>query len=251
MKKKQFVQLGVTLGLVAAVGVGGTLAALTAKTEVVTNTFTVGNNITEANIRLDEAKMQNLTVDGGYAQRVTGNASWDYAPIEGYTDKENRVIENKYIGLQPKDDIFKDPTVTLEGNFADCYVFINVNGLQKFANTYGITVDNTNNHLGKEWKKVDSSDNKGLDGIYYYSKGSTSEDTDYEVLTTNSSDKSLEIFESLNVADNDKVFTDGLANDSIQIVACAVQATNVTPTEAVDELPAEFKNIANSTAATE
>lgn len=247
MKKKQFVQLGVTLGLVAAVGVGGTLAALTAKTNVVTNTFTVGNNITKDNIRLDEAKMQNLT-GGGEAQRVTDDGNWDYAPVVNYTQEGNRVLENKYIGLQPKDDIFKDPTVTLEGEFADCYVFINVNGLQKFADTYGITVDNTNNHLGKEWKKVNSADGKGLDGIYYYSEGSASENTNYAVLTTNTMDKSLEIFESLNVADNEQVFTDGLANDSIQIVACAVQATNVETEEAVNALPKEFTN---STAVTE
>ena len=45
MKKRQLAKLGLTLGLVGAVGVGGTMALLSAKSNTVTNTFAAGNGI--------------------------------------------------------------------------------------------------------------------------------------------------------------------------------------------------------------
>ena len=42
MTKKKLMMAGLSAGLVAVVGIGGTLAYLSDKSEVVTNTFTVG-----------------------------------------------------------------------------------------------------------------------------------------------------------------------------------------------------------------
>ena len=61
--KKKFMLMVSALVLVAAMAVGGTLAYLTAQTQAVTNTFTIGNiNITLAE---DIAKDPVVTVKGG------------------------------------------------------------------------------------------------------------------------------------------------------------------------------------------
>lgn len=66
--KKKFALMAASLVLVAALAVGGTLAYLTAKTEAVVNTFTVGNvgklTLEEESGTLVEGKRQHIIVPG-------------------------------------------------------------------------------------------------------------------------------------------------------------------------------------------
>lgn len=251
MKKKQIAKLAVTLGLVGAVGVGGTLAALTAQSKAVTNTFAVGNGLVDANISLDEAAMKNTDSSSGknIVDRTT-NPSSDYEYEK--TDDNGRVMQNEYINLQSGDDIFKDPTVHMnnlgdegEQKFADCYVFIHVQGVDGLASK-GITIDDVHNKLDSEWKKVNVDEiqpsGSTVDGYYYLAVSES--DSSYRVVKNNDVDLDFEIFESLNV--DDKIFNEnGTSNintaiDKIEIKACAVQATNVNAGDAYKEFPSGF-----------
>lgn len=113
-KKKVFVTVLCAAALVVA-SVLGTMAYLTSKTDVVTNTFTVGN----VQITLDEAKTNDngdgTLVEG--ADRVTGN-SYKLIPGHLYT---------------------KDPTVHVAANSEDSWLFVKVDnqisGLEAEGNT--------------------------------------------------------------------------------------------------------------------
>ena len=91
---------GLSAGLVAVVGVGGTLAYLSAQSDVVENSFTVGKGFipgpgSDSAILLDEVKVD----------PETGK------PVEN----GKRVLENEYNNLLPGDVRVKDPTVHLGG----------------------------------------------------------------------------------------------------------------------------------------
>ena len=57
MRKKSLVSMVAAMGLVAAIGVGATLAFLSAETKTLTNTFTFTDQ--GIDLRLDEAKVVN------------------------------------------------------------------------------------------------------------------------------------------------------------------------------------------------
>lgn len=102
MKKTLLVVLA--LVLVAALSVGLTLAFLQDETEVVTNTFTVGN----VTIDLDEAKVDAYGVEIENADRVKAN--------------EYKLIPNQ--------EYVKDPTIHIVKGSEPCYVFVKVeNGI--------------------------------------------------------------------------------------------------------------------------
>jgi len=128
--KKSLITMLVALVLVAAVGVGATLAYLSDKTGTVTNTFTVGN----VKIDLEETK-DNTTNKTGFS----------------------------YDNVIPGQTYSKKPVVTVKANSEDCYLFVevvnantsielqnsalNANGgwtaLENVANVYYRTVDKT------------------------------------------------------------------------------------------------------------
>ena len=104
MKAKKVLALVLCAALLVAGSVAATLAYLTSKTEVVTNTFTVGS----LSITLDEAKVTE------YGVAVPG---------------ENRVMANAY-KLIPGHNYLKDPTVHVAKGSEECYVFVKVeNGI--------------------------------------------------------------------------------------------------------------------------
>ncbi len=84
--------------LLVGASVMGTLAYLTS-TDAVTNTFTVGN----VKITLDEAKVK----------------------LDGTVDGTDRVKENSY-KLLPGHSYTKDPTVHVDANSENCYIFVKV-----------------------------------------------------------------------------------------------------------------------------
>lgn len=86
--------------LLVAVSVLGTMAYLTSTTGTVKNTFTVG----KVEITLDEAKVD------VYGEEVTG---------------ANRVTANTY-KLIPGHEYTKDPTVHVQADSEDCWLFVKV-----------------------------------------------------------------------------------------------------------------------------
>jgi len=103
MKKKFLMAL--SLVLVAAVSIGGTLAYLTTKTETITNTFTVG----KIAMTLDEVK---IGEDGAIVKDASG--------------KEVRTSEGNSYKVYPGALLDKDPTVTIAAGSESCYVRMKV-----------------------------------------------------------------------------------------------------------------------------
>ena len=99
MKAKKVLALVLCAALLVAGSVAATLAYLTSKTEVVTNTFSVGN----VTITLDEAKVD----ENGKA--VNGD----------------RVTENSY-KLIPGHEYDKDPTVHVAAGSEESWLFVKV-----------------------------------------------------------------------------------------------------------------------------
>ncbi len=97
---KKVLALVMSAAVVTSIAAAGTLAYLTSQDTAV-NTFTVG----KVAITLDEAKV-----------------GPDGKKLEG----EERVKENTYENILPGAELDKDPTVTVEGGSADCYVYVAV-----------------------------------------------------------------------------------------------------------------------------
>lgn len=131
MKKTLTVVLA--LVLVIAMSVAGTMAYLTS-TDTVTNTFTVGN----VKITLDEAKVE-----------TNGE------PVEN----ADRVQENTY-KLIPGHEYTKDPTVHVDKDSEDCWLFVKVeNGIKDIEGATTIA----NQMKEKDWSLVTNQTN-----IYAY-----------------------------------------------------------------------------------
>ncbi len=139
--KKSLITMLVALVLVAAVGVGATLAYLTDKTDTVTNTFTVG----KVKIDLTEFKDDVELADG-----EDGFAYDDVLPGQTYSKK---------------------PVVTVKADSEECYLFVklvNANGANLVLNDYTLNADGG-------WTALD-----GVDNVYYrtVAKNAT-EDTEF------------------------------------------------------------------------
>lgn len=227
MKKKKIAKLAVTLGLVGAVGVGGTLAALTAQSEAVTNTFAVGANLTANDIKLDEYALND----------DNRTANKDIA----------RVQKLDFKNLMQGDVLDKDPTVQIRksDNVADCYMFVYVTGLDALADRR-ITVNWDTEH----WVDYNDTDGK-LDGYYYYVNNGNSvienKNLNSDVIVPDDDYYELpSLFTKVTVADNAVLYEGNnavkLAN--IEVEACAVQAQNVESiSEAFSALPVGFGDI--------
>lgn len=144
MRKKSLLTMVLALALVGAVGIGATLAYLSDTTTELKNTFTVGSGIT---IEQDESD-------------------------ESTEDPTDRTTEgNDYINIQPGDVLVKDPTVTVNANSSDCYVFMQLAGADALAaNDFAFgsldAEDNFVAGLSADWTKV--SGEGTLDGVYVY-----------------------------------------------------------------------------------
>lgn len=120
--------------LLVAISVGATVAYLTSTTEVVKNTFTVGN----VNITLDEAKVDLYGVAVTEAARVTQN-SYKLIPGHNYT---------------------KDPIVHVTAGSEKCWLFVKV--VDEIA---GIEAENTvaAQMTANNWAPV-----AGAEGVFAY-----------------------------------------------------------------------------------
>lgn len=227
MKKQQIAKLGVTLGLVAAVGVGGTLAILSQTAGPVTNTFAVGENIESGDFSLKETPVK----------YENGN----------YVKDGNKLTStgNTYNNVLPKAILSKDPTVFFDAekvsDMANVYMFVEVDGLDEMA-SMGITVSEED--WGTNWKKMnadgtvstDAFNSATLDGIYVYDAGSSNYKIDPSEL--NATEYKLPaVFTELNVS---STFDTSSGLNNVVINACAVQYDNVGLAEAYREATAKF-----------
>lgn len=103
MNKKKLITMLVALTLIAAMGVGATLAYFTDTTEL-TNVVTMG-------------KVEGLLVENDVKKDTNNKWILDKAakPI-----KEDGI--DKYVGVMPGDTVEKNPTVVLDKNSSDAYV---------------------------------------------------------------------------------------------------------------------------------
>ena len=138
MKNKKFVGLLVAVGLIAAVGIGSTLAYFTSKDNV-TNVFTLGN----VDITLAE------TSDEEDAEQIE----------QGF----------KFVDVLPGQTISKKPNVKVSKDSQPCYIRIKLklSSTPAEGRAAGITKDNMDTlvsglKLGDEWKL------NTQDGYYYY-----------------------------------------------------------------------------------
>lgn len=211
--KKNVATMLASLSLVAVVGVGATLAYLSDATNVVTNTFTVGN----VEITLDETDI--TKTDG--TRTETGNA---------------------YTNIQPGDVLTKDPTVHVDADSSECYIFIKVEGLDdllaetgKDGNGNEVKAFALDTNAFKDWIKVAEADGSTLssttkDGIYRYKE------------TLEASESTGALFNSITF--NSAVTEygeDGVLDISdVEITAYAIQSENIDENTAFTSLTGYF-----------
>lgn len=110
-KTSKALLLGLCALLLVGASVLGTMAYLTSTPDAVVNTFTVGN----VKIKLDESKLE----------------------TDGNLDVSDRVQGNEY-HLLPGGNYKKDPTITVDKDSEDCYLFVKVEN-----NIADLTIDAT------------------------------------------------------------------------------------------------------------
>lgn len=143
--KKKILALTLVFALALALGIGGTVAWLTAQTAPVVNTFTVG----DINITLAESG-------------ATNNA-------KNYT-------------FVPGDTLAKDPKVTVTAGSEACYLFVKVEEANNTATGLNGKVINwsvdTGTDEAPQWKAV-----PGQTGYWYREVASATSDCEFYVLT--------------------------------------------------------------------
>lgn len=180
-KKKVFLTVLCAAALVVA-SVLGTMAYLTSQTGTVNNTFTVG----KVQITLDEAKVDTAGTPVSPAERIDNN---QYKLIPGHT----------YI---------KDPTVHVDKDSEESYLFVKVEN--SIAGLEAADTDESKTSIAAQmkangWELVADQTN-----VYYYK-------------TTVKANDNIKVFESFTLADDANVAS-VTNNDAIKITAYAVQA---------------------------
>lgn len=182
--------------LLVAASVMGTMAYLTSTTGTVTNTFSVG----KIAITLDEA---NVNADG--------------TPVQD----ADRVMGNTY-HLLPGHSYTKDPTVHVEANSEDSYIFVKVEGsiaAYEAATVTGGYTSIADQITANGWTALTD-----VEGVYYKEYTSATAQTD------------LTVFSSFKIADNaqsvDGWSTISTTATQLKVTAYAVQKDGFTDAKA-------------------
>ncbi|MEG2455301.1 MAG: SipW-dependent-type signal peptide-containing protein [Oscillospiraceae bacterium] len=139
MKKKSLLLAALSLVMVGAIAVGGTMAYFTAE-KTVANTFSVGN----VAITLDEAKVE----------KDPATSTWTADTTVA------RVAENQYDSVYPGATLPKDPTVTLTAGSSDAYVRVRVvidsaKAWKAACEKHGVTLEDIFlEHPAAQWSRV-------------------------------------------------------------------------------------------------
>lgn len=198
MKKFKWITTLTLAAVIGSAAVTGTLAWYTANDEI-TNTFTVGN----IEMTLTETKIGT---------------------------KNEMTSENQQYKIVPGVDIKKDPTVTIQANSEDCYVFVQV--LDSLTDVDGISIE----PYGDKWELKDANSH-----IYQYK---FAEGDKAYVVPKSDKDTTLQaVFEKI-IVDGDRVTPDVLqgitSSDKIQVKAYAHQAEHVTADSALAAAKTHF-----------
>ncbi|MDL2249599.1 hypothetical protein LJC51_02965 [Lachnospiraceae bacterium OttesenSCG-928-J05] len=194
MSKKKRISLIVSLVLIAAIGVGATLALLSTKTNILTNEF---KSTAAIKAEILETDIKNPT-----KTTSTGNI----------------------YDLMPGDTATKNPFVRLAADSVESYVYIKVTGLDDLKGQIDTDIETV---IGAgTWIKVSKEDT--LDGIYrYFTTVEPGEDANGNAIPVDT--KSL--FTKITYSINNHGGEDFSEND-IVLTGLAIQANNVKPADA-------------------
>lgn len=186
MKKRTMIFI-TAMVLLFAIVTGSTIAYMTKTTDPVINTFTYGNVL----IDLDEAPVD----------------------AEGQATTGSRVKANKY-RLYPGKQYDKDPTVHVDADSENCYLFVKVvNNIASIEAAGDTTI--AAQMSAKGWKLV-----TGKNDIYYYD-GKTQGSNDTTVTVSKGED--IVVFEKIKIATNADL--NSISSDAkVKVVAYAIQA---------------------------
>ena len=188
---KKIVALVLAIVLICAAAVVGTIAYLNSTTDTATNTFTIG----DVKITLDEAKVDEYGVPVTPEKRVTAN---EYKLIPGHT-------------------YTKDPTIHVDKDSENCYVFVKVeNDLENIESGTTIAAQ----IKAKGWTELTS--NKG---VYYKENVEAGENGVDLVIFDNFTIKSDATHDTLNECTTAKITVKG----------CAIQSDGVSLETATNE----------------
>lgn len=225
MKKNKIVMSVISGLLVAAVAVGGTLAYLSDKSNMVTNTFNVGSGYEWD----EDHEHQGLWLD-----ETANPAPGENPVVISETDRTETGVD--YTEMYPGTVVAKDPTFHLTEGSTDSYVFARVTGADAMiAAGYVISdidlgdfdVEPTSSVNEMAWEKVaddDDANDAGFDGIYRYRT------------TVKGGEDLISLFNSVKLSkdvDNDEF--DAILPSSMDIQGVAIQTANLTADEALTE----------------
>lgn len=222
--KKKLITLITSIALIAAIGVGATLALLSQTTGTVTNTFTVGKYETNA-LNIFEHKATQDKDTGSY--------------VKG-TDE---VKENTYTGVLPGTTLSKDPFMTLAQNSPSSFLVIKATGLNNLP--AGITADlNTN---ADYWKDITATvaDSNANNSYYIYCPAGNNTVSYVTATALSASGITTEsLFTKLTVADTFNNNGNVTSIEQLVFQGCAVQYSSNMGTDYVTSvvvnLPAGF-----------
>jgi hypothetical protein len=185
--------------LLFAIVTGSTIAYMTSKSAPVINTFTYGNVV----ITLDEARVNTL----GKPVNASGTVVDDVS-------KADRTTANTY-RLYPGTSYTKDPTIHVDANSENCYLFV------KVVNPIS-TIEASDNTIANQMKALGWSIVSGETNVYYYDgkKQGTNDTT-----VTVSKGENIVVFEKIKIDANAEVSSIG-QNAQVKVVAYAIQAEN-------------------------
>jgi len=211
MKKKSLITMLLSLALVAIIGTGATLAYLSANSNKVTNTFTVGTGYDdeENGLYVDEHEIDVNDVATAALTRVG----------------------NTYDEILPGDTVSKDPTVHFTVG-PDSYIFVKVTGMSEATiNTPAEDVFTyLGSTLGATWEKIDGT--SGPNGVYVYQVSGNYKVAANDSLVPLFTD--VQLNGNVNVAQFNALKDNGTVKgiSDITIQAAAVQFDNVTDKDA-------------------
>ena len=235
MNKKKLVKLGASLALVGVVGVGATLAYLQTEVQDLSNTFVLGNGYPTDEIA--------LVLDEKY--NGTGEVP-EVSPVDNSID---RTMKGNTYNVYPGSEAEKDPRVSLYDTSPDSYIFVGIKGVDAMGSHVDVNVnDNGTNY----WSKVSKTGT--VDGIYVYASVSSEAENHAAVVETTgqSSYRTLtpKLFDKVTI---DSAITNAEVstlqtlwkNNPIEIYAVAVQADDITYSEALTQASNALNNAMN------
>ncbi|MCR4998967.1 MAG: hypothetical protein K6A05_03905 [Lachnospiraceae bacterium] len=212
MKNTKLVATLGAVALVAAVGLGSTLAYLSDTAGPVTNTFTFGN------VSFDKLKGGLRESEVARDEDETADTYGQYIDVDNKTNEDGNTVEEwtitdtqGYTDLYPGETVFKDPTVFLADDSNDAWVYAKV-----VYDKDQYTINYSSN-----WVVIDDLSTDDYD--FVAKTDAVMEGGDHST-----------IFSSVTVSDAEDILDEDLSD--IVISAAAVQALGFADSAAAEEV---------------